>query len=190
MPRNLRNEFAVNDEFYTPKILVNILEPYIKLWHNIFIKQNKREPIFWCPFDTKNSEYCLFLKEHNYKYVYSHILTGKDFFEYTPEFDIAVSNPPFSQKIKVFEKLFLLKKPFIMLMNIMAINYHVIGELFIDKNIQLLIPDKKITFNGRTSSFNSGYVCKGFLPRDLIFCHIDRVNTGKRFIPSRMNKDL
>ena len=190
MNRSLGKEFKVYDEYYTPKCLVGILEPYIKLWHKSFLKKHNREPIFWCPFDTENSEFCLFLKERNYQYVYSHITTGQDFFVYEPEFDIAVSNPPFSQKTEVFNRLFEFKKPFAMIMNMMALNYQIMGNLFIDKGTQLLIPDKKISFDGNSSSFNSGYICKDFLPKDLIFCHIDKINVGKNFIPSRMNNDI
>ena len=190
MSISLRKAFNVADEYFTPKILVNILEPYIKLRHTKFINTEKREPVFWCPFDTENSEFCIFLKEHNYKYIYTHLSGGQDFFDIKPEYDIAISNPPFSKKINIFNRLFELKKPFAMVMNMMIINYQNIGDLFIDKNIQLLIPNKKVSFNGSTSAFNSGYICCDFLPSDLIFCKIDNTNVGKHFVPSRMYKDL
>ena len=188
--KSFSHTFNIKDEYFTPKCLVDILEPHIKLWHRLFLEKQKREPIFWCPFDTKNSEFCLFLKKYNYQYIYSHIITGQDFFKYEPEFDIAISNPPFSKKIEVFDKLIKTKKPFAMIMNIMALNYQIIGNLFINNDIQLLIPDKKISFDGNTSSFNSGYICKDFLSKDLIFCHIEKVNYRNNFIPSRMIGDI
>jgi hypothetical protein len=188
--KSIRKTFNINDEYYTPKVLVEILEPHLKQWRKLFMGIHKREPIIWCPFDTENSEFCLYFKENNYKYIYSHIKTGQDFFDYTPEFDIAISNPPFSQKVEVFKKLFSLNKPFVMLMNIMAINYQIIGNLFYNNPIQLLIPDKKVTFDGgHQTSFCSGYVCKDFLFKDLIFCHIAD-DYKKRYFLSRMNNDI
>ena len=38
--------------------------------------------VVWCPFDTDNSEFVLALKEHGFKVVHSHIMTGQDFFKY------------------------------------------------------------------------------------------------------------
>lgn len=73
-----------------------------------------------------------------------------------------------------------------MLMNAMAINYHEIGEYFADNPIELLIPDKRISFDGNPSSFNSCYVCKNFLPTRLEFVHVEHNNTGKNFVKSRM----
>ena len=54
--------------------------------------------------------------------------------------------------------------------------------------VQMLIPDKRVSFDGNPSSFCSGYVCKGFLERDLEFCHLSHCNSGKDFVPSRMPK--
>jgi len=60
------------------------------------------------------------------------------------------------------------------------------GNFFIDKNLQLLIVDKKVSFNGKTASFNSSYFCNNLLPNDLIFTHLENNNSGKYYIPSRM----
>lgn len=175
--RSYKNTFKIKDELYTPKKLVDIILPYLN-----------KDKIIWCPFDTDSSEFVLSLKENNFKVEYSHIINGKDFFKYEPDkWDIAVSNPPFSVKKEVFERLFSLKKPFAMIMNIMAINYQEIGNLFYNNPIQLLIPDKKVSFDGNQSSFCSGYVCKDLLPKDLIFCHLKDNNTGKNFVKSRMH---
>ena len=188
--RSLGKSFNIKDEYYTPKILVDILEPYIKLWHDNYITKHKRDPIFWCPFDTENSEFCLFLKDSNYKYVHSHIKDNYDFFNLNPQFDCAISNPPFSTKLEVFNRLFELKKPFAMIMNMMVINYQIMGDLFVENKIQLLIPNKKVSFDGNGSSFSSGYICKDFLLNDLIFCKVDNNNVGKYFVPSRMYRDF
>lgn len=183
--RSLKRAFNKNDELKTPPILVNILLNHLYAYSVNFRINNKREPIIWCPFDDENSEYVRIFKEKEFEVVNSNINDGFDFFNYEPEnWDIIISNPPFSQKLKVFERLFSFNKPFAMLMNMMAINYQEIGSLFVGKKIQFLIPDKKISFNGKTSSFCSGYVCHDFLTHNLIFTHVENNNTGKNFIPA------
>ena len=52
MNNNLNKMYKVNDELYTPRILV---EPIIQ-----FIPKGKT---VWCPFDTENSEFVLVLKK-------------------------------------------------------------------------------------------------------------------------------
>lgn len=181
--------YSVMDELYTPKKLVNIIIPYI-IDYEIRTRQdrNGNDLIIWCPFDTEYSEYVIELQKFDkIKVVYSSIADDKDFFKYEPEhWDIAVSNPPFSKKKAVFERLFMFKKPFAMVMNLMAINYQEIGNLFYKNPVQLLIPDKKISFNGNTSSFCSGYICKDILPDSLIFCHMEDNNSGSNFVPAAL----
>ena len=166
-----------NDEYYTPKILVEPILPYIKPHSTI-----------WCPFDMDDSEYVLTFKEHGHNVINGHIWQGKDFFDYTPECDYVISNPPFSRKLDVFKKLFEIDKPFAMLLGLPILNYQEIGEFFIGKEIQLLIVDKKVSFDGNNPSFNSSYFCYKMLPRDLMFVHLEHSNRGKRYIPSRMHQ--
>ncbi|WP_406615703.1 hypothetical protein ACJA25_00560 [Mycoplasmopsis hyopharyngis] len=154
-------------------------------------KKLNREPIIWLPFDTEESEFAYFCRENNFKYVSSHIWEDKDFFKYEPElWDIALSNPPFSKKLDVFKRLNSLKKPWAMLANIMCLNYQEIGHYFADNPCQMLIVDKRVSFNGNQSSFNTSYFCgNDFLPKDLIFVHIDNNNALNNFVPSRMIKE-
>lgn len=166
-----------NDERYTPPILVKPILDYIKPNSTI-----------WCPFDTADSEFVILLKEAGHKVIYSHIDLGQDFFQYEPkeEYDYIISNPPFSKKLEVLDRLYRLGKPFAMLMNIECLNYQVVGEFFLNKSLQLLIVDKKVSFDGNTASFNTSYFCKNILPKDLIFYHLENNNTGDNFIPSKM----
>jgi methylase of polypeptide subunit release factors len=118
-------------------------------------------------------------------------LREKIFFKYTPEsFDLVISNPPFSRKLEVFKRLNELGKPWMMLCNIMCLNYMEIGNYFADNPCRLLIPDKRVSFDGNPSSFCSGYICKDILPKDLIFTKMKNCNSGKNFIPSRMIESL
>lgn len=166
-----------NDERYTPPILV---EPILK-----YIKPNST---IWCPFDTENSEFVILLKEAGYNVIYSHINLGQDFFDYEPieKYDYIISNPPFSRKIDILDRLYKLNKPFAMLMNIECLNYQAMGEFFLDKELQLLIVDKKVSFDGNTASFNTSYFCNDILPKQIIFEHLEHNNTGVNFVSSRM----
>ena len=78
--------------------------------------------------------------------------------------------------------IFDLKKPFVLLMNMMAINYQNISNLFqfVNPDIQFIIPDKKVRFDGNTSSFSSGYVCYKFIDHTE-FVHLLHNNVGNNF---------
>jgi hypothetical protein len=181
------------DELYTPKILVECIRPYFEKWAEIFLEEHNKGTIHvWMPFDTEYSEFNFFFQDYPYVIpIISHIDKGEDFFTFEPkEYDIIISNPPFSKKLKVFKRLNDLQEPYVMIMNTMALNYMEIGNYFANNPIQLLIPDKRVSFDGNPSSFNSCYVCKDFLEKDLIFCHVDHCNSGKNYIPSRMYTTL
>lgn len=182
--KSFKRNFKVQDEYFTPSVLVECILPYIEEWARIFEKLHNRPPVIWCPFDTAESKYVQILEREGYDVIRSHLNDNKDFFEYEPdEYDIIISNPPFSQKLKIFERIaFDLDKPFMLLMNIMALNYQEIGNLFqfIGREIQFIIPDKKVSFNGKTSSFCSGYVCYRVIDRTE-FIHLENNNTGENF---------
>ena len=170
-------QFNEKDEYYTPKILV---KPILK-----YIKPNS---VIWCPFDTENSEFVILLKEAGHSVIYSHICLGQDFFEYEPneEYDYVISNPPFTRKLEVLDRLYKLNKPFAMILGLPILNYQEIGSFFLDKELQLLIVDKKVSFDGNTASFNNSYFCKDILPRDLMFEHLENNNSKHYFEKSRM----
>ena len=177
-----KKSFNLKDEYYTPPILVKPILNFIKPHSTI-----------WCPFDTEDSEFVKLLTEAGHKVIYSHIWYGQDFFEYEPEenYDYIISNPPFSLKLEVFERLYKLNKPFAMICGLPILNYQEVGEFFLDKELQLLIVDKKVSFDGNQASFNNSYFCYKMLPRDLMFYHLEHNNTKKHFVGSTMkNKRL
>lgn len=171
------NSFNEKDEYYTPRILV---KPILQ-----FVKPNST---VWCPFDTKDSEFVIALKEAGHNVIYSHIWFGQDFFQYEPkeQYDCIISNPPFTRKLEVFDRLYKLGKPFAMICGLPILNYQEVGEFFLDKELQLLIVDKKVSFDGNTASFNNSYFCYKMLPRDLMFAHLEHNNSGNNFTPSKM----
>lgn len=176
-----KGKFNEKDEYYTPQILVKPILKYLK-----------PHSVVWCPFDTENSEFVILLKEQGHKVIYSHICLGQDFFNYEPKehYDYIISNPPFTKKLEVFKRLYKLNKPFAMICGLPILNYQEIGKFFLDKKLQLLIVDKKVSFDGNTASFNNSYFCYNILPQDIIFEHLEHNNTGSNFEPSRMKGDV
>lgn len=147
-----------NDECYTPDYGVRpILE---------FIPKDK---IVWCPFDKPESEFVKQISQTN-PVVYSHIDEGKDYYNYEPdEWDIMISNPPFTNKKKIFERALSFNKPFALLMSMTWFNDSAPNKLFYDKDLELLLFDKRIKYYGNTkATFNSSYLCWNFLPKQII----------------------
>lgn len=159
-----------SDEYYTPKEAVIPIIKYID-------KGNKSSYTIWCPFDTENSEYVKCIREAGHKVIYSHIDEGKNFFYYEPEekYDYIISNPPFSLKDDVLKRLNELKHPYAVLLPLPTLQGQKRFQYL--KNSEVLIFDKRINFwqdEEHTKmikgvAFASIYICKDFLPRDLIF---------------------
>jgi len=157
-----------NDECYTPKYGVIPILKYIP-----------NDAIIWCPFDTENSEFVKEISKTN-TVIYSHIDAQEDFFTYEPEeWDIIISNPPFTNKRKYFERALSFNKPFALIMSITWLNDAAPKILFKDKELQLLMFDKRMRFvkpSGETMgspTFSSAYYCWNFLPKQIIMEEIN-----------------
>lgn len=168
MMSQIQYKFNKNDEYYTPAYAI---EPIMK-----------RIPVgskIWCPFDTKDSEY---VKEFskNYDVVYGHILTGQDFFDVdVPECDYIISNPPYSLKGEVFERLYSIGKPFAMLINLQGLfDNKKRFELFKNKDVQILYLSPRVNYikseNESPSGvpFQSVYVCDRILDKQIEFDYV------------------
>jgi hypothetical protein len=68
----------------------------------------------------------------------------------------------------------------------MALNYHEIINYFVENEPEIMFFDKRVSFNGKPSSFGSCYVCRNFLTQKIICHSLPHNNTGKNFIGSRM----
>ena len=154
-----------SDEVYTPSYAVKPIIKYIKPCS-----------IVWCPFDTIDSAYVEELNAAGFTVIYSHIDNGQNFFEYEPdEYDVIISNPPFSIKDDILRRLNELDKPYAMLMPLPALQGQKRFKYL--KGSQALIFDKRINYfkDLKTKeiqkgiSFASIYICKNFLPSDLLF---------------------
>ena len=105
---------------------------------------------------------------------------GIDFFDFEPEYwDVMVSNPPFTNKRKYFERALSFGKPFALIMTNTWLNDSAPKQLFKDKDLQLLMFDKRMKFispDGRDNdkiTFSSSYYWYNILPKQIIMEELD-----------------
>lgn len=159
------NRSSSGDEWYTPFYAVEPLLKYVPKHYKI-----------WCPFDDETSAFVRVFKSHGYKVIRSHISEGRDFFNVEPKiYDIIISNPPFSKKDKVIERLYKLGKPFMILLPLNSLQ----GKkryLSFKNGIQVLAFNERISFFANDdlenitlgNSFATAYFCRNILPSNLI----------------------
>lgn len=175
------------DESYTYPSLITPITKHIEEWREF---NNKQNVAIWLPFDLDKevdgfcvSNYVKIFKEFGYTIITSHIITGQDFFEYEPKehYDLIVSNCPFKNKKLFFQRALELNKPFALVTTMSWLNDGGLYTLFKDKQMQLLMPDKRSKFFndkgciGKSPSFKAGYVCYDFLINgDIKWFELDR----------------
>ena len=156
--------FLKHDDYMTPKTAWEDIKQYIP-----------KDKVIWEAFygDAKSGEY---LRELGFNVIHEPI----DFF-FNDKGDIIVTNPPFSKSKEVIERLKQLDKPFIIILPCSKINTSYFRENFMNKDIQLIIPKKRIHFNklvnGKTPDkwknacyFDCFYYCyKIHLQKDITF---------------------
>jgi hypothetical protein len=164
-----------NDEFYTPMYAI---EPILK-----YIKPNS---IIWCPFDDEQSLYVQRLKKEGHTVIATHINNGVDFFNCEiPKCDYIISNPPHSLKGEVFERLFMIGVPLAMLVGVVGLfesQYRF--NMFANNDFEIMYMNKRIAYfkdyNEQKPSlnppFSSVYLCKGMLPKQIVFEEIKKVS--------------
>lgn len=160
-----------NDECYTPmEGVYPILKYILKDW------------VVWCPFDTKESNFVKLISKQN-KVICSHISEGKDFYNYEPteHWDCIISNPPFTNKRKIFERALSFNKPFALIMSNTWLNDSAPKQIFKEKDLQLLMFEERMKFvnNGKVDNkitFSSSYYCWNFLPKQIIMDSLKNYN--------------
>lgn len=166
----MNHQFKQNkaDEYYTKEYAIT---PLLK-----YIPKNK---IIWCPFDKEHSNFVKIFKENGYPIIYSHIDTGEDFFFYEPKnYDYIISNPPYSLRELILERLFLIGKPFALLINESGLfDSKKRYELFKNNQFEMMIFDKRVDYiNGDKIlsgvPFKSIYLCSKILPKQFVFEHL------------------
>jgi hypothetical protein len=154
------------DELYTPEEAIKVILSYIP--DNV--------KVIWEPTAILDSKIVLVLEEAGYKVVKSHINDGKDFFTYEPEeYDMIITNPPYSIKDKFLKRAFQLGKPFMFLLPITTLEGKVRGKMFSENKIQVIIPNKRFNFmkDKKGAWFQTSWFCSEVnLKQDLIFLSI------------------
>lgn len=152
-----------NDELYTPeyaiKPLIKYLPKNIKIWE--------------CT-DYGSSNITKVLKENGYEVITTH----KDNFDFLKdkadfEFDMIITNPPYSLKDEFMEKCYEYGKPFCLLLPLTSLEGIRRGKMYRQYGIELLVFDKRCNFiyeNAKKSNwFNTSWFCYNVLPKQLIF---------------------
>ena len=130
-------DYKANDNYYTPQKEWAAVAPYLP-----------KDKLIWEAFygDGKSGNY---LKELGFNIIHEQ----EDFFA-TNKGDIVVSNPPYSCKKEVLQRLYSLQKPFVLLMPYEVLFYKYFEPFRND--CSLLIPSKRVNFlkDGKEVKFN------------------------------------
>ena len=150
-----------NDELYTPDYAI---EPLLK-----YLPKNK---IIWECTDFGSSNITKLLKQHDYKVISTH----KDNFDFLTDipnfdFDIIITNPPYSLKNEFLKKCYEYDKPFCLLLPLTSLEGIERGKMFREKGIDVLVLDRRCDFmdNKKSNWFNTSWFCYKILPKQLIF---------------------
>ena len=164
-----------NDEFYTPAYAI---EPILK-----YVKPHSK---VWCPFDTERSLFVKMLRDAGHKVVATHLDGGHDFFKITPPqgaVDYVISNPPYSCKGEVLNRLFELDIPFAMLVGVVGLfESQKRFEMFKNNDFEIMYFNKRIAYfknyddekPSLNPPFSSVYVCHKMLPQQIVFEEINK----------------
>ena len=163
-----------NDEFYTPEYAITPILKYVRDYSKV-----------WCPFDTEESLFVKKLREKGCSVTSTHIIYGEDFFKLEPpmECDYIISNPPYSTKGDVLERLFSFNIPFAMLVGVVGLfESQKRYNLFKNNAFEIMYLNKRVAYFKDYSEqkpslnppFSSVYVCKNMLPKQIVFEEIDK----------------
>ena len=150
-----------NDELYTPDYAIEPLLKYLP-----------KDKIIWECTDFGSSNITKLLKQHDYKVISTH----KDNFDFLTDipkfdFDIIITNPPYSLKNEFLKKCYEYDKPFCLLLPLTSLEGIERGKMFREKGIDVLVLDKRCDFmdNKKSNWFNTSWFCYKVLPKQLIF---------------------
>jgi len=146
--------FSKHDDYMTPRYA----------WDNIkdYIPKGK---VIWEPFYNENSKSPDYLRDLGFDIISKDV----DFFD-NDLGDIVVSNPPYTLKKEILQRLVSLDKPFIIISPSSMIITQYIRNIFKDiQGIQIIIPRKRIQFikyvddvkveTGNQCNFDCFYYC-------------------------------
>lgn len=154
-----------NDNLYTPPEAILPILKYLP-----------KDKIYWECTDFGESNITNLLRKEGLKVVSTHINKGFNFLKDTVDFDfdIIITNPPYSIKTAFLKRAFELKKPFAFLLPITSLEGIERGGLYMKYGIQTLVLNKRINFmkNKNNVWFNTSWFCWNILPKDLMFTKV------------------
>ena len=163
-----------NDEFYTPEYAIRPIIKYI----------SPPPAKIWCPFDTQESLFVKSFMKLGYDVIATHIQDGNDFFKMdVPECDYIISNPPYSMKTQVLERLFEIGKPFAMLLGVVGLfESQSRFSMFKNNDFEIMYMNKRVAYfkdykeqkPSLNPPFSSVYICHDILPKQIVFEEIDK----------------
>ena len=165
------------DEFYTPSYAVKPILKYVPSGSRVL-----------CPFDTEDSNFVKLLTEHGCMVTHSHIVDGVDFWDMTPkvsDFDFVISNPPYSCKGDVLQRLFDWKIPFAMLIGVVGLfESQKRFEMFRGNNFEIMYLNRRVSYFQDYADprpklnppFSSVYLTSNMLPDQIMFEEINKSN--------------
>ena len=159
-----------NDEFYTPEYAIY---PILK-----YLPPPPREDLvsirYWRELICKKC-----FRDKGYQVIATHIVNGEDFFSIEPPIcDFIISNPPYSLKAEVFDRLFQIGKPFAMLVGVVGLfESQKRFNMFKTHDFEIMYMNKRISYfkdyaeqkPSLNPPFSSVYVCKDILPKQIVF---------------------
>ena len=161
-----------NDEFYTPPYAIEPILPFIPEGMTV-----------WCPFDTDESHIPRMIREKGNVTIATHLNDGFDFFSTPCLAEMIISNPPYSMKNEVFERLFAIGKPFAMLVGIVGLfESQRRFKMFRENKFEMLYLNKRVSYfksyedqkPALNPPFSSAWVCSGVLPQPNMFAEIHK----------------
>jgi len=165
------------DEYFTPTYAVKPILEYVSLGSTV-----------WCPFDTEESLFVKMFISKGCKVINTHISNQEDFFELDIDCDYIISNPPYSLKAEVFERLFNLKKPFAMLVGVVGLfESQKRFDIFSKHKFEIMYFNRRVSYFKSYKDakpklnppFSSVYLTSKMLPKTIIFKEIDKRLLGE-----------
>lgn len=111
---------------------------------------------------------------------YNVISTSKESFDFLKDkvdfdFDMIITNPPYSIKDAFLQRCYEYNKPFALLLPLTALDGIKRNEMFSKNGVELLVLDKRIDFTGKKACwFNTSWFCWKLLNKEIIFEKVEK----------------
>lgn len=158
-------ESSKNDDIATPPYAVYPLLPYLP----------KGSVIWECT--GFRSNITKVLQKHDLEVIETHIDHGFNFLIDEPDFDfdVIVTNPPYSLKNEFLTRAYELKKPFAFLLPLDALVTEERVNLYVKHGLETLILDKRVQFTiSNKVWFHAIWFCWQLLPEIRIFTELKK----------------